>query len=69
MANTATSIPLPTRQGLEILKILWHRKTATVRDIYEAFREHRQIAYTNVMTMLKIMERKGMVRKWQEGRA
>ena len=69
MANTATSIPLPTRQELEILKILWHLKTATVRDVYEAFREQRRIAYTTVMTMLNIMERKGMVRKWQEGRA
>ena len=67
--TTITTIPLPTRQELEILKILWHLKTATVRDVYEVFREQRRIAYTTIMSELNIMERKGMVRKWQEGRA
>ena len=28
-----------TDQELEIMKVVWERKTATVRDVYEALRE------------------------------
>ncbi len=68
MANTQRKSPL-TRQELEIMKIVWSLKTATVRDVYEALREKRRIAYTTVMTMMRIMEGKGQLNKWQEGRA
>jgi len=59
----------PTTQELEIMKIVWEMKSATVRDVYEKMREGRRIAYTTVMTMMKIMERKGLLRKSVEGRA
>ncbi len=58
-----------TPQELEIMKIVWRLNTATVRDVYEALREKRRIAYTTVMTMMKILEGKLFVKKWQEGRA
>ena len=58
-----------TRQELTIMKIVWKLGNATVRDVYEALREHRKIAYTTVMTMMRIMEGKGHLSKWQEGRA
>ena len=70
MTNTARRIPLPTPVELEILQLVWNLKTATVRDVYEAILEQRRIAYTTVMTMMKIMERKGILRKaQQQGRA
>ena len=58
-----------TKQELEIMKIVWIRKTATVRDVYEALREQRQIAYTTVMTMMKILEKKKFLKKTQQDRA
>ena len=58
-----------TPQELAIMKIVWQFNTATVRDVYEALREKRRIAYTTVMTMMKILEGKGFLKKWQEGRA
>jgi len=58
-----------TKQELEIMKIVWNRKNATVRDVYEALREQRQIAYTTVMTMMKILEKKKFLRKTQQDRA
>ncbi len=67
MANKKRT--LPTRQELEIIKIVWKLKTATVRNVYETLREERRIAYTTVMTMMRIMEGKGQLLKWQEGRA
>ena len=45
------------------MKIVWQLEKATVRDVYEALREHRDVAYTTVMTMMKILEEKGSSRR------
>ncbi|HEY7389999.1 MAG TPA: BlaI/MecI/CopY family transcriptional regulator [Bryobacteraceae bacterium] len=58
-----------TGQELEIMKIVWEREQVTVRDVYEALLERRKVAYTTVMTMMKILERKGFLKKSQEDRA
>ncbi len=63
--RTATLTP----QELEIMKVVWHKGDATVRDVYEALLEHRKIAYTTVMTMMKILEQKGYLKKRREERA
>jgi predicted transcriptional regulator len=55
--------PTLTEQELEIMKIVWDRKEATVRDVYESILEHRKLAYTTVMTMMKILEQKGHLKK------
>ena len=51
------------------MKIVWELEKATVRDVYEALLKRRRIAYTTVMTMMKILERKGYLKKKQEDRA
>lgn len=61
--------PTLTDQELEIMKIVWDLKTATVRDVYEKLLEHRKIAYTTVMTMMKILERKGHLKKSEDEKA
>jgi BlaI family transcriptional regulator, penicillinase repressor len=58
-----------TDQELEIMKIVWQRGTATVRDVYEELLKSRKIAYTTVMTMLGILEQKGRVTKSARDRA
>ena len=58
-----------TEQELEIMKVAWERKTVTVRDVYEALRERKTVAYTTVMTMMNVLERKGHVRREAEGRS
>src|SRR5271157_3578107 len=58
-----------TGQELEIMKIVWEHGRATVRDVYEALLERRKIAYTTVMTMMKILEHKKYLLKTQEDRA
>src|SRR5438128_9018783 len=58
-----------TEQELEIMKVIWTRERTTVRDVYEALRERRKIAYTTVMTMMNILEQKGYLKKRQEDRA
>jgi len=51
------------------MKVVWERERATVRDVYEALLERRKVAYTTVMTMMKILEQKGFLKKTQEDRA
>jgi predicted transcriptional regulator len=58
-----------TPQELEIMKLVWRRESATVRDIYEELLERRKIAYTTVMTMMKILETKGYLKKRRQDRA
>ena len=61
--------PVLTEQELEIMKVVWDLGPATVRDVYEALRAHRQIAYTTVMTMMRILERKGHLKVSRADRA
>ena len=58
-----------TDQELEIMKIVWDLDQATVRDVYEKLLEHRKIAYTTVMTLMKILETKGHLKKSSVERA
>ena len=51
------------------MKIVWRLGDATVRDVYEALLAERKIAYTTVMTMMKILEDKGYLKKRRQDRA
>ena len=61
--------PTLTPQELELMKLVWARGQATVRDVYEAMRGERRVAYTTVMTMLNVLEKKGHLRKKVAGRS
>ena len=58
-----------TGQELEIMKVVWTRESVTVRDVYEALLERRKVAYTTVMTMMKILEQKKYLKKTMADRA
>lgn len=58
-----------TGQELEIMKVVWDKGEATVRDVVEALAEQRKIAYTTVMTLMNILEQKGQLKKRQVDRA
>jgi BlaI family transcriptional regulator, penicillinase repressor len=55
--------PTLTPQELAIMKVVWRLDKATVRDVYEALRDKRPVAYTTVMTMMRILEEKGYLKK------
>jgi BlaI family transcriptional regulator, penicillinase repressor len=58
-----------TPQELEIMKVVWRVGPATVRGVYEDLLKRRRIAYTSVMTMMNVLERKGHLRKLAQDRA
>jgi predicted transcriptional regulator len=59
-----------TDRELEILKVLWAKGRASVRDVQEELVESAgPVAYSTVQTLLNIMEeKKGLVRHVVEGR-
>jgi BlaI family penicillinase repressor len=61
--------PTLTPQELAIMKIVWRLDKATVRDVYAALLETRPVAYTTVMTMMRILEEKGYLKKTLVDRA
>ncbi|HEY1637453.1 MAG TPA: BlaI/MecI/CopY family transcriptional regulator [Rhizomicrobium sp.] len=58
-----------TQQELEIMKVVWEHDTVTVREVYETLLKRRKVAYTTVMTMMKILEQKKYLKKNQTERA
>ena len=69
MAAKRSKPQLLTPQELEIMKIVWDFNQATVRDVYEQLRARRQVAYTTVMTTMRILERKGHLKVSRADRA
>lgn len=61
--------PQPTERELEILKVLWDRGEATVREVYETMREHAPIVQNTVQAFLRTMEEKGLVEHRLDGRS
>src|SRR5262249_25501747 len=61
--------PTLTPQELAIMKVVWKLESATVRDVYQQLRAKRDIAYTTVLTMMKILEQKGYVKKTRADKA
>ncbi len=64
-----TPHPTLTPQELAIMKVVWRLETATVRDVYETLRRQRTVAYTTVMTMMRILEEKGYLKKTRAEKA
>ncbi len=60
----------PTERELEALKVLWDLGEATVREVCDALNtEDEELAYTTVLSLLQVMEQKGLVDHRREGKA
>src|SRR5688572_6644885 len=58
----AMAAVMPTERELQALKVLWQLGRATVRDITAAINERGEsLAYTTVLSLLQVMEQKGLV--------
>jgi predicted transcriptional regulator len=58
-----------TEAELRLMKILWERGESAVADLVAAMPEGEALAYTSVLTTIRILETKGYVRHRQDGRA
>jgi len=60
----------PTDRELEALKVLWEKGEATVREVFDAMNTTgEELAYTTVLSLLQVMEQKGLVNHRREGKA
>ncbi|HVF47827.1 MAG TPA: BlaI/MecI/CopY family transcriptional regulator [Pyrinomonadaceae bacterium] len=59
----------PTPSELEILDILWERKSATVREVFEELSGRKSTTYTTVLKFMQIMQEKGLVVRDEKERA
>jgi len=53
-----TADRLLTEVELELMRIIWAKSDVTVRDVVDALPENRELAYTSVATIMKILEKK-----------
>jgi predicted transcriptional regulator len=60
--------PTMTEVELELMEVLWEKGEATVSEVVESLPEQR-LAYSSVLTMMRILEQKGYVMHEKEGRA
>lgn len=65
--SPAAPVP-PTERELEILKVLWDRGEASVREVFEQMSPAAGIVQNTVQAFLRTMEEKGLVRHRTVGR-
>ncbi len=53
----------PTESELEILRVLWDKGAATVREVHEVLAEYKDSGYTTTLKLMQIMFEKGIVKR------
>ncbi len=61
--------PRPSELELQILSVLWEQGPLPVRAIRQSLPDGKDRAYTTVLTLMQIMEKKGLVGHAVEGQA
>ena len=59
----------PTPGELEVLRVIWDRGPCTVRQVMSVLNQTRRRAYTSIMSLMNIMDEKGLLRREPKGRA
>lgn len=54
---------------LELMKVIWDKGKATVQEVKDALKHKRPLAYTTILTMLRILEKKKFLKHKKAGRA
>lgn len=67
-AKTESDGKLLTETELELMTILWSLGEGSVADVIEQLPKERDLAYTSVSTILRILEQKKILKTRKEGR-
>ena len=57
-----------TATELEMMSVIWRLGQCAVSQVQEALRPERDLAYTSISTIVRILEQKGFVASEKEGR-
>src|SRR5271156_525873 len=69
MKERRQHLPKPTEVELELLRALWEKGSASVRELHEVVSRQRALGYTSVLKTLQIMTEKGLVERTEAGKA
>ncbi len=58
-----------TEAELRIMEVLWQRGSGTVQQVLEGLPGKPTLAYNSVLTIIRILEKKGYVQHAKDGRA
>lgn len=59
--SSSSSIPRPSQQEIIILSLLWKKGPLTARMVMESMPDGKKRAYTSILSVLQVMEKKGFV--------
>ena len=58
-----------TEAELRIMQVLWDKGPGTVQQVLQTLPREKPLAYNSVLTIIRILEKKGWVKHVKEGRA
>ena len=59
----------PSKLEMQVLAVLWQRGPLTVRELMDALSDGKTRAYTTILTVMQVMERKGLLSHTPQGNA
>ncbi len=57
----------PSDFEMQILSVLWEKGPSTVRELLPALPDGKQRAYTSVLSVMQVMEKKKLLKRKREG--
>jgi predicted transcriptional regulator len=62
-----TMLSILTDREVDLMNVLWQHGPSTVAEIHQRLQDN--LAYTTVLSLMRTLESKGLVRRIKEGRA
>jgi BlaI family transcriptional regulator, penicillinase repressor len=57
----------PSKLEMQVLSVLWQRGPSTVREVLDAMPDGKTRAYTTILSVLQVMEKKGLLSHKTQG--
>ena len=57
----------PSDLEMQVLGVLWARGPSTAREVLEAMPDGKERAYTSVLSVMQVMEKKGLLKHTRRG--
>ena len=59
----------PSEFEMQILAVLWDNAPCTVREVMELLPDDKERAYTSVLSVMQVMEKKGLIKHAAKGKS
>ncbi len=57
----------PSDLEMQVLSVLWQRGPSTARDVLDAMPDGKKRAYTSILSVMQVMEKKGLLTHTNKG--